>query len=133
MIDDLSNKYRKKNPFTVPEGYFDTLEDQIINRIEKEKKPKKINFVRMLKPYIGLAGIFVFALVVVNWILPHFIDNSKMLLKKEEETVVNSANEKEYEIELDADFNPAREEIIEYLAQKGDITDFFLMEEDYNN
>lgn len=133
MIDDLSNKYRKKNPFTVPEGYFDTLEDQIINRIEKEKKPEKINFVRILKPYLGLAGIFVFALMVVNWILPRFIDNSKMLLKKEEGTIVNSSNEKEYEIELDADFNPTREEIIEYLAQKVDITEFFLMEEDYNN
>lgn len=133
MIDDLNGKYRKKNPFTVPEGYFDTLEDQIINRIEKEKKPEKINFVRILKPYLGLAGIFVFALMVVNWILPRFIDNSKMLLKKEEGTIVNSSNEKEYEIELDADFNPTREEIIEYLAQKVDITEFFLMEEDYNN
>lgn len=123
-MDDLNDKYKKKNPFAVPEGYFDALESQIMDRVEQEKHPEKMNFVRIVKPYLGMAAIFLFAIFVVQWVLPHFVDENKMLLKEGDNIVKNDENSLR-EIELDEDFNPTQEEIIEYLAQEVDMGKYF--------
>lgn len=123
-MDDLNDKYKKKNPFAVPEGYFDALESQIMDRVEQEKHPEKMNFVRIVKPYLGMAAIFLFAIFVVQWILPHFVDENKMLLK-EGDNIVKTDENSLREIELDEDFNPTQEEIIEYLAQEVDMGKYF--------
>lgn len=36
-MDNFNDKYKKKNPFTVPEGYFEGLNEQIISRLESRK------------------------------------------------------------------------------------------------
>lgn len=123
-MDDLNDKYKKKNPFAVPEGYFDALESQIMDRVEQEKHPEKMNFVRIVKPYLGMAAIFLFAIFVVQWVLPHFVDENKMLLK-EGDNIVKTDENSLREIELDEDFNPTQEEIIEYLAQEVDMGKYF--------
>ncbi|WP_294142254.1 hypothetical protein [uncultured Sanguibacteroides sp.] len=123
-MDDLNDKYKKKNPFAVPEGYFDALESQIMDRVEQEKHPEKMNFVRIVKPYLGMAVIFLFAIFVVQWVLPHFVDENKMLLK-EGDNIVKTDENSLREIELDEDFNPTQEEIIEYLAQEVDMGKYF--------
>ena len=46
------DKYKKKNPFTVPEGYFEGLNEQIISRLEKQEKPHKPGIVQIFKPYM---------------------------------------------------------------------------------
>lgn len=114
-MENFDNKYKKKNPFSVPEGYFEQLTDEVMERVKKEEKPRRVGLVRMLKPYIGLAAIFLLALFVVQIILPRFIDNSRML-KKESAEIVQEANDRGEEIELDSSFNPTSEEILEYLS-----------------
>ncbi len=57
-------EYSKRNPFSVPEGYFDQLPDKIINRINK--KDKKINYLYLpgTKVIYAAAAIIIIALVL---------------------------------------------------------------------
>lgn len=124
-MDNLDDKYRSKNPFSVPDGYFESLEDRVMERVQEVKKPKRPNVLQMLKPYLGLAGLFVFAMVVVQLLLPRVVDENRMLAKKVEQ---KAPVEQEEEWMFDTDFNPSREEIIEYLSQESDVTEFLYAE-----
>ena len=92
-MENFDDKYKKKNPFTVPEGYFDELTGRITGRIEKQKEVKKSSSLRGLKPYMGLPDI------------------------EGENAIVQ---EMEAEDIFDSQFNPTNEEIIEYLASEVD-------------
>lgn len=50
--------YRRKDPFRVPEGYFDSLTDRVMNRLPEQqiqvKKPRAIG----LRPYLYVAAAF---------------------------------------------------------------------------
>jgi hypothetical protein len=58
----LQSKMGSKNPFTVPEGYFDTLTEQVMRRLpeqvqpETEQKQKRPAIVRMLRPILYAAA-----------------------------------------------------------------------------
>ena len=106
-MENMDNKYKKKIPFTVPEGYFDHLPDQIMNRIEKENKVKYRTFL----PYIRWVAVFVIGFVGV-WT---FLGMSS--LQKISLFGINLREEKE-EIIFDSQFNPTSDEIIEYLVSE---------------
>ena len=36
-MENFDDKYKKKSPFTVPEGYFDKLTDRVVERVNQEK------------------------------------------------------------------------------------------------
>ena len=76
-MENFDDKYKKKNPFTVPEGYFDELTGRITGRIEKQKEVKKSSSLRGLKPYMGLVAIF---FLPERRILTCRISRGKMLL-----------------------------------------------------
>ena len=106
-MDNLDEKYKSKNPFTVPDRYFDTLGDRVMDRIKDEDgKTRKTSLFQTLKPYLGLAGLFAFAMIVVQLLVPNLVDENI----------------------FDADFNPSREEIIEYLSQETDPIEFLYAE-----
>jgi hypothetical protein len=46
----------KENQFKVPENYFESLENKIAERIEKEKSIKKISPFDIFKPYMYMAA-----------------------------------------------------------------------------
>lgn len=123
-MENIDDKYKKKSPFTVPEGYFDKLTDRIAERVQEEKKPQKVRFIQIVKPYMGLAAIFMLAFLVVQVVFPHFIDPNKMILK-EGETVeqTQQAVATDNEVIFDSYFNPTNEEIIEYLTTEVDSYD----------
>lgn len=123
-MENIDDKYKKKSPFTVPEGYFDKLTDRITERVQEEKKPQKVRFIQIVKPYMGLAAIFMLAFLVVQVVFPHFIDPNKMILK-EGETVeqTQQAAATDNEVIFDSYFNPTNEEIIEYLTTEVDSYD----------
>lgn len=125
-MDNLDEKYRSKNPFSVPDGYFESLEDRVMERVQEVKKPKRPSVLQVLKPYLGLAGLFVFAMVVVQLLLPRFVDENRMLAKNVEQKAPVEQEEEEWV--FDTDFNPSREEIIEYLSQESDVTEFLYAE-----
>ena len=108
--------YKKKNPFTVPEGYFDELTGRITGRIEKQKEVKKSSSLRGLKPYMGLVAIFFLALMVVQILFPG-AKNTDLPDIEGENAIVQ---EMEAEDIFDSQFNPTNEEIIEYLASEVD-------------
>ncbi len=66
-----TNQFNNENPFTVPEGYFDTLQERIMNRVresESERKPNgrvvKFGFYRtMIAAAACVALIFAAALL----------------------------------------------------------------------
>lgn len=126
-MDNLDEKYKSKNPFTVPDRYFDTLGDRVMDRIKDEDgKTRKTSLFQTLKPYLGLAGLFAFAMIVVQLLVPNLVDENRMLLKNGEQA--NMTAQAEDENIFDADFNPSREEIIEYLSQETDPIEFLYAE-----
>lgn len=123
-MENFDNRYKRKNPFSVPEDYFDRLTGRIEKRIETEKQPHKIRFITLVKPYLGLVAIFLLALFVVQVILPLVVDKNKMLLKKGQS--VSLVQEPETDIfEFDTGFNPTNEEILEYLSTE--VNDYELL------
>lgn len=124
-MDNFDDKYRKKNPFSVPEGYFEHLTNQVLEKIKEEEKPQKVSFVQLLKPYMGLAAIFLLALVIVQFVVPHFIDNNKMLKKVNTEMVTGVEENTSDNLVLDGSFNPTSEEILEYLSTE--VSDYDLI------
>lgn len=116
-MENFDDKYKKKNPFSAPDGYFDRVTDDILNRVEKGKAPQKPRIIEVMRPYLGLAGIFLLALFVVQAIFPLFVDENKMLMKDAGQVVQVQELAAEENV-LDSDFNPTNEEIIEYLASE---------------
>lgn len=129
-MDNSENKYEKKNPFSVPDGYFDHLEEQVMSRISGQEQPRKTPLFHMVKPYIGLAALFVIALVVVQVVLPLVVDPNKMLKRAEngvvmvKETIVTEPEAED----LNDSFNPTSDEIIEYLVSEVDDYELLLAE-----
>ncbi len=51
----LYSRIGKKNPFTVPEGYFEQLATQVMERLP-EKKPARKAAVKVLRPWLYAAA-----------------------------------------------------------------------------
>ena len=120
-MEDFNEKYVKRNPFTVPSGYFEALEGKIMNGIKREKK---VTVFQMLKPYWGLVGVFVFAFVMIHKVLPRFAKDKEILMEQKGHFVDAVEND----FLFDADFNPTKEELVEYLAQEVNIAEFLFEE-----
>ena len=61
----LRSRMGTKNPFTIPEGYFEQLTAQVMDRLP-EKKPAKVAVMKRLRPWLYAAacvcvGVFVAA------------------------------------------------------------------------
>lgn len=123
-MENFDDRYRKKNPFSVPEGYFDQLDKRIGKRIEMEKHPQKVRWITLLKPYIGLVAIFLLALFIVQVILPHVVDKDRMLVKEGQSVTIVKESQTET-FEFDVGFNPTNEEILEYLSTE--VSDYELL------
>ncbi|MGV8096828.1 MAG: hypothetical protein AB2L24_33650 [Mangrovibacterium sp.] len=88
-----NSKFPKENPFEVPEGYFDAIEDRIEERIRGAEKGNHSNqkFVLIIKPILGLAASFAIAFLLIyypiNKILPWY--TAKHAGEKTEETNLN--------------------------------------------
>jgi len=56
------------NPFRTPEGYFDSIEDRIMKKIQlpEKKKPVSVGILRILKPVIGIAAMLTLVFLLVN-------------------------------------------------------------------
>ena len=66
----LNSKLGKKNPFTVPEGYFEQLTAQVMEKLP-EKKPTKVAVMKRLRPWLYAAAcvcgvVFVSAVIFSN-------------------------------------------------------------------
>ena len=123
-MENFDDRYKRKNPFSVPERYFEQLDKRIERRSEVEKRPQKVPLVTLLKPYVGLVAIFLLALFVVQVVLPHVVDKDRMLARDGKEVTALQENKVET-FEFDAGFNPTDEEILEYLSTE--VSDYELL------
>ena len=64
----------EKNPFNVPDSYFDTLPDHIIKRVNTGKRIKKYSLLINIKPLVTLAAGFI-VLIGLSLAILNFITN----------------------------------------------------------
>ncbi|MDR1273963.1 MAG: hypothetical protein LBK12_05375 [Odoribacteraceae bacterium] len=96
-MHEMNDKYEQKNPFTVPAGYFDSLAGRLAGKVKRPSRRA-----RALAPFAGWVALVAITVLVARW---GFTGAG--------ETPAAG---------LDADFNPTREEILEYLALETDLT-----------
>lgn len=65
----------KDNPFEVPEGYFETLEDRIQAKITAETSlpTRKQKVIQLVKPILGLAASFALVFLLVHYPISKFM------------------------------------------------------------
>jgi len=63
------NKIEKKNPFTVPEKYFDTFQQKITKKIQQQPVLQPQSKQLVLKPYLAIAASFLLIFFVWQAIL----------------------------------------------------------------
>lgn len=117
-MESMNEKYKEKNPFTVPDGYFDGLSERIMALTGNKKDVCKPSFLQVLRPYIGIAVMFVVMMGVMHIVVPMMERNQV----SSDEIVAHGAWEDElFEEDIfDSEFNPTSDEIIEYLAAEID-------------
>jgi hypothetical protein len=84
-INDTNNNKAIPNkdsmPFQVPEGYFDSLSDRIMERIDQEELSTSQKVLRYIKPVLSMAAsiliIFSIIYVPVKILGPKIIANNK--------------------------------------------------------
>lgn len=65
----ISQKCGNKQPFRVPEGYFDTLADRIIEQIPKQQTKLGKAVIKQLKPWFYAAACIVVAVFTATMML----------------------------------------------------------------
>lgn len=60
------NSIDKNPPFKVPENYFETLNERIMDRVESESEiGTKIRFIRIIKPVLAVAASFALIFLMI--------------------------------------------------------------------
>ena len=97
------NELINKQPFRVPEGYFDSLTENIMNSLPDKSVPeaKKISLFERVKPLLYMAGMFVGALILINVISNSKNDSSG---GTNDDIVVSSVDSNAVDISEDAEF-----------------------------
>ncbi|MDG5800686.1 hypothetical protein QA597_09980 [Marinilabiliaceae bacterium ANBcel2] len=84
----LDNLKDRRYPFKVPDNYFESFEERLLNKIE-DKKPeesdiikKPVKKVSLISPWIGMAAAFLIIAIIYSQ-LPHMIFPERMPEKTE--------------------------------------------------
>lgn len=95
--DDILDKSNAKRPFQVPEGYFDSLTDQVISNLADEpyQQPMPAVGFDRAKPYLYLVAMFVGLYLVVSVLMDN--TNSQSELVDRSTYIVNDI-EAEYQL-----------------------------------
>lgn len=82
--DDNINLHNKgKNPFLVPDDYFDNLEDTVMENIKQKEGNFKVPVLKVLKPYLYMAAGFLLIFMVGKTILTNSDVSSDVLTVNE--------------------------------------------------
>jgi len=85
----LGDRY-KRNPFTVPEGYFEGFEARLTQRIEQQAIKGSNPFMAYLKPIVAIAAALVLALVLTTIQFPKLFNSSDSTFLADNEELNNS-------------------------------------------
>ena len=127
------NDIKKENNFKTPAGYFDTLNNEIKEKIENDVQQKNSSLFQIFKPYIYMAASLVLLATGIKFGLHTFVDSKPIIGGSNIENIANVENsDLLYELyaddmvfyeylndteELYAASNIKDEEIEEYLSQ----------------
>ena len=56
--------FKKNDSFKIPEDYFETFSDKLMNRIDEIEKKKKTGWIIPLKPWISLAAAVIIGFII---------------------------------------------------------------------
>ena len=121
---NIDQPHLKENPYSVPDGYFFSLQSAISDRISH--KDSKVGVWRLIKPQLALASIFAFVFlmgyVAIKMFSPFAIDSNSDLLMSNSQAVENNQLETSFIDFFDAETDSLTKkaeidplEIIEYL------------------
>ncbi len=71
ILEELKRQNKSNTAFSVPDNYFESFEDKMMDKIQAEEQPLTKKIILVLKPWLSLAAIFtIIALVYYN--TPYF-------------------------------------------------------------
>lgn len=117
-MENMNDTYKKRNPFTTPEGYFEDLTERVMKRVEQEKKARKRKTIPLSRSHMGWAAVFVGILSTIQ-VLYTVVSNRQAWKSEETEQIAHAPASGDKDI-FDSHFNPTNDEIIEYLASEVD-------------
>lgn len=111
---------KDKNPFKMPEGYLDTFDAKMMERIEEEEMPNKTKFVNVFKTFMYLVATFVIVFGLGRVIVPLVVDPSEKIQAQStiQRASVETVNENEALYDEMDDLDITDDEIIEYLSEE---------------
>ena len=92
----IKEKMGSRNPFTVPEGYFDQLTAQIISQLPDEQTdsskpaPARVAVIRRLRPLLYAAACLAIAIFGVTIYLNKNIADDQLHLAQQQEATIYS-------------------------------------------
>lgn len=94
------SEFPRGNPFDVPEGYFETFEDRLEEKIRiTERKDSGVQkLITLIKPALGLAAGFALAFLLIyypinkilSWHTARLAENKTLEIKPEEQLLYDS-------------------------------------------
>ena len=90
--ENIEREFMKRpgtNPFRTPEGYFDSIEDRIMERIRPHEKKKSASakILRILKPALGIAACLTLVYLLANYPFTKNPINTEVLSIKDDSTL----------------------------------------------
>ena len=107
---DSRNAYKSKNPFVVPEHYFEEFPDRVMQRVARKER----TLLKRCRSYMNWAAVFVVGVVGV-WMAITMGERDRNQGKEQAYVPANLD-----EPIFDSQFNPTCDEIIEYLVTEVD-------------
>lgn len=81
--DIINARHGKANPFCVPEGYFDNLTQQIMERLPEHEKQqvKEVSLRKFMRPLAYAASLIVAVFTVTTLINQNNMDDSENMMQ----------------------------------------------------
>lgn len=131
-MKDLSG-LNKENPFKVPENYFESISDEILERINIEEQPPKREIMPILKPYLYMVASIASVVLIIKLVLTISVDPQyKIQTISQVDTpsvTIQNAIPNQYseeDIILESSLDSSADDIIEYLSEETLDTDIII-------
>ena len=80
------NNYSNKNPFKVPEGYFESFNQELMSKIEEQDDKKSKWRIKSIRPFFAIAAGFLIILALWGLLLKQFDKNTTEVAENEIQT-----------------------------------------------
>lgn len=96
MSNDILNKVGKKTPFTVPDGFFETMHSDIVKAVEKEQRRK--HRATIITWAMSAAAVLAIALISLSVLRPSTSNHTQDMLANNSDTYVTNMSDEELDM-----------------------------------